>query len=197
MRHVQVGETLDGGNGADRLEVAGGVDLSSENAISNFETLQLDGDVTLGTYQLGAFAHLTTQYSGTYNLRAGAAGSYTLAGKTVAGNIHFIGSGGNDTITGSSASDWLNGASGTDTLDGGLGDDVLNFTKGEIAFDIINNFQSAAAAGGDILQLSGYSNAAKLQSDGGSAYSVIDGSSVEHLQIHANALLTSQDYRFV
>jgi Ca2+-binding RTX toxin-like protein len=194
---AQIGEKLDGGGGSDTLKLADGADLSPDTSIVGFETLRLDGNGTIGASQVADFNTFATTFGSTDDLFAAKAGAYNFAGKTVASNIHFIGSSGNDTITGSDGNDWISGGGGVDTLTGGSGADTFALAFGEAAGDIIKDFQGAGSSGGDVLQLSGYGVGATLSADGGSAYSVHYSGGVDHFTIHADATLTSGDVRFV
>ncbi len=198
---AQTGETLDGGSGVDTLLLSDNANFAPDNPTTNFDTLAIDYRATVGANQLADFSTISGDggSSGSiFYLYGASAAVYDFSGKTVDSRIHFIGSTGHDTITGSSGNDWLNGGGSSDTLTGGAGNDTFAFAKGELAGDIIKDFQGAGVGGGDTLRLSGYGSGATLQHDTGSAYTVHFGTSgAEHLTIVANATLTTSDYTFV
>lgn len=132
------GETIDGSSGSDTLITTGGnLSLAS---IYSVETMQISGsDATLSSSQLSDFTTLENSYSGPVTLTASAAGTYSLAGKTVTGVFNLTGTSGDDTftgnnvaqtLTGNGGSDILDGAGGGDSLIGGTGDDIYKLNLG-------------------------------------------------------------------
>jgi Ca2+-binding RTX toxin-like protein len=128
---VPSGESIDGGNGTDRLTVGNSGMNPSSMAVANMEELYLNTGVTALTVsaaQLADFETITHQSGGSqaFSLTAAAAGTYSLAGKTITGVPTLNGSSGADTLTGSSGNDTVNGNAGNDTIEGGAGNDTLN-----------------------------------------------------------------------
>jgi Ca2+-binding RTX toxin-like protein len=128
---VPSGESIDGGNGTDRLTVGNNSMNPSAMTVANMEELYLNSGVTALTVsasQLADFETITHQ-SGSgqaFTLTAAAAGTYSLAGKTITGVVTLAGSSGADTLTGSSGNDTVNGNAGNDIIEGGGGNDTLN-----------------------------------------------------------------------
>ncbi|WP_085663268.1 peroxidase family protein [Pseudomonas sp. B5(2017)] len=81
-----------------------------------------------------------------------------------AGNDTLFGDDGNDILSGGNGSDFLNGAAGNDTVNGGAGDDTMMATDGNDVFqfaagfgnDLIINFDSDAAGGQDLLDITAF-----------------------------------------
>jgi Ca2+-binding RTX toxin-like protein len=133
---VPSGEIIDGGDGTDRLTVANS-GMTPLATLSNMEELYLDSGVTainLTAAQLDDFDTITHQNGGSqaFSITAQAAGTYSLAGKTITGVATLNGSSGNDTLTGSSGNDTLRGFAGADTINGGDGNDTIQIFSGEV-----------------------------------------------------------------
>jgi Ca2+-binding RTX toxin-like protein len=133
---VPSGEIIDGGDGTDRLKVTNN-NMSPLAAVSNMEELYLNNGVTainLTAAQLDDFSTITHQNGGSqaFSITAQAAGSYSLAGKTITGILTLNGSSGTDTLTGSSGNDILRGMAGADTINGGDGNDNIQIFSGEV-----------------------------------------------------------------
>lgn len=134
---VPSGETIDGGDGTDKLTVANS-GMTPLATLSNMEVLYLNSGVTainLTAAQLDDFSTITHQSGGStaFSITAQAAGTYSLAGKTITGAATLNGSSGNDTLTGSSNDDILRGFAGADTINGGDGNDTIQIFSGEVS----------------------------------------------------------------
>jgi Ca2+-binding RTX toxin-like protein len=180
-----VGEVLDGGAGNDTLEVEGGTSLA-DAVISNFERLDMTGTVTLTAAQLAGFDSVI----GSGTLQAAAPGTYDLGLVSIATNITFAGSNGNDRIIGSAIVNRINGGTGTDTI-------VLS--KGGVQGDIITGFEGAGLANGDVLELVGFGAGATFAFVSGTTYRITDGADEETLSITTigGAQVTAADVVFV
>lgn len=126
---VTSGDSIDGGNGTDRLTVGNNSMNPSAMTVANMEELYLNSGVTavtLSASQLADFETITQASSASFSITAAAAGTYSLAGKTISGAATLNGSSGADTLTGSSGADTVNGNAGNDLIEGGAGNDTLN-----------------------------------------------------------------------
>ncbi|HWN52119.1 MAG TPA: Hint domain-containing protein [Xanthobacteraceae bacterium] len=147
---VANGTTITGGTGTNILQASGDI---SNIIISNIQTLDVSGAVTLTAAQFNEFSAVQASTSSSANINAATAGTYSLQGKSTAaismfalssGGTTLIGNdagsemlvaspSGNDTlIAGNGANDSLFTGNGADTLIGGTGGD--NFiVKGVLA----------------------------------------------------------------
>jgi hypothetical protein len=128
---VPSGESIDGGNGTDRLTVGNNNMNPSAMAVANMEELYLNSGVTNLTVsgsQLADFETITHANGGgqAFTLNAAAAGAFSLAGKAITGVATLNGTSGADTLTGSANADTVNGNAGNDIIEGGAGNDTLN-----------------------------------------------------------------------
>jgi Ca2+-binding RTX toxin-like protein len=126
---VPSGESIDGGNGTDRLTVNNSGMNPSSMTVANMEELYLNSGVTaitLSASQLVDFETITQATSAAFTITAASAGAYSLAGKTLTGAATLNGSSGADTLTGSANADTINGNNGDDIIEGGAGNDTLN-----------------------------------------------------------------------
>ena len=148
---VMTGATIDGGAGDDTILMTGGGDLSAA-AVSNVETLQVGGAVTLTAAQLAGFVGLT----GGGTLTAAAAGTFDLGIKAGANIINLTGSAGDDVLSGDGNAQILDGGDGNDTLMGGGGADTLLGGNGDDVFivttgDVVTGATIDGGAGANIL----------------------------------------------
>lgn len=120
------GTTVTGGGGIDTL-VAGN-DITQLAIASDVETLKLaNSSVKLTAAEFANFTKIQGPQSGTGTLYASTAGTYSLAGKTLVGNItvDLSQATGNNTLVAADSGSTLKAGSGNDTLTGGAGDDTL------------------------------------------------------------------------
>ncbi len=171
--------------------------------------------------------HVVSPVAGTVNVTVTNNATYTSGGpgddvinRSAFSNSQLVnGQDGADTITGGSGPDTLNGGNGNDvlkggpgadTFTGGAGADIFLFTQADFpatpSFEKITDFTGAgngAAAGDDVIQLSGFTFGASLVhiSDVGlnHIYDVVDGAFHGRLvvQYAGNAPLQAGDYVFV
>jgi VCBS repeat-containing protein len=119
----------------------------------------IDGKLKNGTN--GADAIVGTNGDDTINGASGdddissGADSDVLNGGS--GKDYLSGGSQNDTLNGNTDADTLSGGDGSDQLRGGTGDDTFVFNFGEDGFDTIIDFNRGGVAGGDVIQLQGFS----------------------------------------
>ena len=137
------------------------------------------------------------------------AGNFTGTGNTLANAI--TGGGGNDTLDGGVGNDTLNGNAGIDTLIGGAGDDTMTGGAGNDFFafatgfgrDLITDFNSNAAGGQDLLDISGlgitaaaFAGSVTLAgASGGSTLITIGGNSINLDRVNLNTI-NATDFKF-
>ena len=151
----EVANTINGLQGADRMEGMGGndtyvVDNLSDKAIENAANGGIDVVRASVNFTLGQFVeNLTLTGLGAIN-GTGNSLSNAIIGNDAAnaltgnaGNDTLTGNAGNDTLTGNSGNDTLTGNAGNDTLTGGVGKDKLTGGTGLDVFD----FNSLADSG--------------------------------------------------
>jgi Ca2+-binding RTX toxin-like protein len=131
------GDSIDGGNGFDRLTVDSQMDLSAMT-VTNMEELFLTSRVhviALSSAQLADFDAITAADGSAqdFAINAASAGTYSLAGKIITGNITLVGTSGDDTLIGSSGNDHFIGLGGADIIQAGDGDDSIFIRVGEAA----------------------------------------------------------------
>jgi hypothetical protein len=150
-------DTLNGGGGDDTLRGGAANDSIAGGA---------------GTGDLIDFSDATGAIN--FTLAAGGSGSFAAAGlgtDTYSGIEGMIGSGFSDTLSGSTGNDILVGGSGADTMSGGTGADTFRFLNSDApALDSITDFDTAAPALGDMLDI------ADVLDSAGNTW--VDGSSV-------------------
>lgn len=120
------GTTVSGGGGIDTL--LAGNDITQLAIASDVETLKLaNSSVKLTAAEFANFTKIQGPQSGTGTLYASTAGIYSLAGKTLVGNItiDLSQATGNNTLVAADSGSALRAGSGNDTLTGGVGDDTL------------------------------------------------------------------------
>ena len=149
-------DVLDGGEGADTLQLTEGSDaFFLHDAYSLFNT-----GATLSSDARGM--HSNARTTGIETLLAGAGDdiidltslNYTLGGIRVeggAGNDILWGNVGADQLLGGEGNDILFGGAGANTLTGGAGADIFQYAKGGSAHDSIGDFQM----GSDKIELYG------------------------------------------
>ncbi|MDP3651270.1 MAG: DUF4347 domain-containing protein [Rhodoferax sp.] len=149
-------DVLDGGEGADTLQLTEGSDaFFLHDAYSLFNT-----SATLSSDARGM--HSNARTTGIETLLAGAGDdiidltslNYTLGGIRVeggAGNDILWGNVGADQLLGGEGNDILFGGAGANTLTGGAGADIFQYAKGGSAHDSIGDFQM----GSDKIELYG------------------------------------------
>jgi Ca2+-binding RTX toxin-like protein len=133
---VLFGESIDGGDGFDRLVVSDN-NMGPRATFSNMEELFLSSGVTnvfLTSEQLDAFNTITHQdgSGAAFSITARAAGTYSLEGKTINGILTLNGSAGADTLIGSSGDDILSGKGGADIIQAGDGNDIILINSNEV-----------------------------------------------------------------
>jgi len=149
-------DSLFGGEGNDRLEGGMGADV-------------LDGGLGFDTAQYWASAAgVTVNLSLTGAQNTGGAGVDTLVGiENLSGSFladTLTGNAGDNILYGSFGADILRGGLGFDTLNGGNDADVFHFAAGD-GHDHLSGFD--AGAGGDRLEITGYSTFLSLQTADG------------------------------
>jgi Ca2+-binding RTX toxin-like protein len=117
---------VDGGEGNDTLRfvsttgmLLGDADFGGFSNIESYDFSGVTGDVEI---TIGSNA----QALGIATLSGGTANSTLSANASYAGNVHFTGGAGADSLSGNSGNDTLLGLGGNDTLLGGDGDDLLD-----------------------------------------------------------------------
>ena len=166
-------DTLTGGTGADAMN--GGdqndtyfVDNVGDTAAESFNDALGGVDIVFSTVTHGPLGfgieNLTLQGAGNIN-GTGNGNANIILGN--AGNNTLSGAGGNDTITGGNGNDVLIGGAGADVLIGSAGNDRFDFNAvtelGALVAganvppfavrDLINGFNGAGAAAGDLIDL--------------------------------------------
>jgi len=168
---VGAGTTITGGAGSNILQATNDI---SNILISNVQTLDVIGAVTLtaaqfdefSTIQTSTFANINAATGGVYslagkavdaiNLTAQSSAGTTLIGNDAAGEMLTASTAGNDNLTAGNGGDTLNAGGGNDTLLGGAGNDTLNagtgdaFMQGNGGNDIYN-FANASPTGNYII----------------------------------------------
>ena len=130
------GDTVDGGNGTDTLQLsAGSHSFSNDASIQNIQTITLNAS--------GTTVDLTGQTEG-LSITGAAGGDIITAGS------------GNDIISGAGGADTITGAGGADTISLGSSDSasdvvLFNSTSG---MDIVKQF-TAGSSNGDIMKYTG------------------------------------------
>jgi Ca2+-binding RTX toxin-like protein len=135
--NVPFGESIDGGDGIDRLVVSNSNMHPFRATISNMEELFLNSgvqNVFLASEQLADFDIITHQdgSGAAFSITAEFAGTYSLAGKTVTGILTLNGSSGADTLIGRAGDDILSGKGGADTIQAGDGNDTILINSNEV-----------------------------------------------------------------
>ena len=125
-------DSVDGGDDADRIEIAGAISIGAAGAdslarVTRVEELRQTA-AGASTVILGSNAALSDFR--TIDLSAAGANASTVTLTGVTRGVTVIGGAGADVLTGGSGSDTLMGAGGADTLRGGEGDDVLEGSDG-------------------------------------------------------------------
>jgi Ca2+-binding RTX toxin-like protein len=167
---VASGESMNGGAGTNTIE-ATNADLSLAT-LTSIQAL----DAHTGTVKVSAaqFSALTTfnAVDGSTTIEASAAGTYSLASKTLAGTVNLLGSSGNDTLIGVSGAQTLSGAAGDDYIEAHSGAD---FVYGGADADSLHGFADndtvSGGTGNDTV--SGGAGADQLNGDDGT--DTIDG----------------------
>ncbi len=156
-------DNLSGTPANDLLQGFGGDDQINAGAGDDV-LLGGDGNDSLNS---GAGNDILIGGEGDDDINSGAGDDCIYAGP---GNDHAFGGAGNDTVAdgagddfleGKSGNDTLLGGSGADTLIGGSGDDVFVYDSGDggatlALADVIEDFEGAGAAGGDVIDLSSF-----------------------------------------
>jgi len=187
--------TLNGGSGVDEIFGKKGNDVVHGNDGSDY----IQGDEGLDTVFGDAGNDAIFGNNGADSLYGGAGTDY------MEGNIgadRLYGDAGTDYMFGNDGSDTLSGGAGNDDLYGGAGNDRFAFEMGT-GQDIINDFQNAGAATGDIIQVDDLIYNTKSQILSHITYA--DGDAVLHLEgtntvtivgVAVNAL-TAADFQII
>ncbi|SFK87048.1 beta strand repeat-containing protein [Falsiroseomonas stagni] len=207
---VVAGERLAGGAGMDVLFADTNVNISAAAAITGFETLLLDANVSvaLATSQVASFKIIDAEGAFGWNLLAANTGTFDFRRTVLDVSVGFVGSTGGDSILGGSASERFDGGAGADTINpgdgadtllGGTGDDVFVLVAGQADGDRIADFAGAGAAGGDRLRFEGFGANASFAHVGGGLYEIrVGGVAVETFTlVAAGAVANNSDAVFV
>ena len=200
------GASFNGGGGLNLLELASGVNLGDDRTTPvNFQHLQIDGQETITSAQLSAFATITTINNFNEALVGDGTGTYSLLGKTTGSGLQLAAGTGTESLVGGTG-DYLAGGVGNDTLVaasggvvtlvGGSATTLFVLDKGAAAGDSILNFTGAGAPGGDVLDLNGFGKGASLTFVDGSTYAVNFTGGSETITVSANHQLAAGDYKF-
>ena len=200
------GANFNGGGGLNVMELAANVNLGLDaTAPANFQHLQIDGQDTITSAQLSAFATITTLNNYTIALVGDGTGTYSLLGKTTGSGLQLVAGTGTESLIGGTG-DYLAGGVGNDTLVaatggvvtllGGSATTLFVLDKGAAAGDSILNFTGAGVAGGDVLDLHGFGTGASLIFVGGSTYAVNFTGGSETFTVAASHQLAAGDYKF-
>ena len=173
-------DTIRGGAGTNRLFGEAGNDIFGGDL--EFGVHIIDGGAGADTFLASSAGETVTVNLDTGTVTGGYASGSTLVSIEAAnaGNanfaVEFIGSaraetlrGGNlaDTLSGGGGNDRIQGGRGGDMLSGGAGNDIFVFAaRGDVAGDIIVDFEGAGVAGGDVLVFTGYGPGATLSNVG-------------------------------
>ena len=188
---VVAGERLAGGAGMDVLFADTDVNISAAAAITGFETLLLDANVsvTLAASQIASFKVIDAEGAFGWNLIAANTATFDFRKTILDASVGFVASAGADRILGGAASerfdggagaDTINSGDGADTLLGGTGDDVFVLVAGQADGDRIVDFAGAGAAGGDSLRFEGFGANASFAHVGSGLYEIrVGGVAVE------------------
>ncbi|MEE2862469.1 MAG: family 16 glycosylhydrolase [Pseudomonadota bacterium] len=187
-------DTLDGKGGADEMHGGTGndtywVDNAADRIIERsgegYDWTHASVNWTLSSdveaLSLRTAAHINGTGNGSANFIKGNSGNNVISG--MAGDDVLEGRGGNDVLI---------GGTGNDRLIGGLGRDVFRFTAGD-GQDTITDF---AAAGGEVLEVQGYSGHQGLRAESGGTRVVLSSSDSIFLEGVAPNALSAQNFRF-
>ena len=149
-----LGNTIVGGNGTDDLN--GGLGVDNLNAGAGSDTYRVDDSADVVAEQV------TNGNGGGTDTVISTANSYTLSNTnidnlTFAGTGNFVGTGNgaNNVIIGGAGVDTLTGLGGNDTLTADGDADFFLYTANNFGTDTITDFDSNAAGGQDLIDLSG------------------------------------------
>jgi Ca2+-binding RTX toxin-like protein len=160
---VRFADIVDGGDGADTVQLTNGNDaFFLHDAYSLFNANAVLANDAQGKLNIA-------RVSAIENIHGGAGDDiidltstdYTIAGVSLfgeAGNDILWGNIGNDTLQGVDGNDTLFGGAGNNTLNGGAGADLFQYAKGGTAHDTIEDFQVST----DKIQLYGATSAAEV-----------------------------------
>lgn len=156
-------DVLDGGNGADTLDLTAGNDAfflhDAYSLFSSGTALANDGRGMPSTARLG---NIEVIHAGAGNdLIDLTSPNYAIAGVLIdggAGNDILWGNAGDDTILGGEGNDVIFGGAGHNTLSGGAGSDSFQYVKTGTAHDVIQDF----LPGTDFIQLFGAASVSEV-----------------------------------
>ena len=196
---------LIGGAGNDLLNGLGGADTMRGGLGNDTYVADLNGDAVIEAVGAGvdlvqATTLLYTLGANVENLFFTGVGNFTGNGNVLANTL--TGGAGADTLRGLDGNDRLVGGAGNDTLEGGLGNDILVFSTAGFGVDNIIGFDSDAAGGQDLLDLSGlgvtaatFAARVHVTDTGTSLTVVVDGGGTFVLQnVASTAQLTTTDF---
>ena len=144
---VRFADVLDGGDGADTIELTSGNDaFFLHDAYSLFNTSVTLVNDAKGLASSARVSAIDVIHGGTGDdIIDLTSTDYSIAGVLLDGgadNDILWGNAGNDTLLGGDGADTLYGGSGNNALNGGLGADVFQYAKGGTAHDTIEDFQA-------------------------------------------------------
>jgi Ca2+-binding RTX toxin-like protein len=142
---------MDGGAGDDVYLSSSGDDLIIEAVGGGFDTQITD---FTGTTTIAANVEQLVLNGGA-TIGLGSAGNDVLIAVGAAGAVTLDAGAGNDVIYGSTAGDLLTGGAGDDYIIGYGGNDLMDFRNAGSGADTIADFDSDAAGGQDLIDVSG------------------------------------------
>jgi Ca2+-binding RTX toxin-like protein len=201
IRGSEGDDYIDGRGGLDELnyvDVVTGqathgvtVDLS-QNLVSDDGFGGTDQVYNMERVRGSMFDDTITGDNGDNRLR-GEEGNDVLSG--LGGDDLLIGDVG-DTPAAAGGADTLDGGAGVDTLVGGVGDDKFVFFAGEAQDDVVQDFEGAGVAGGDLLEFH-YGGNGTVTYAGGDLWTISGDNGTDTIQIAGVTTLDSSDYLFV
>lgn len=181
-----------GNQGADAMDGGGGTDTVSYegSTLAVFVRLQTPGQA-VGT-QTAFGGHAAGDTLTNFENAIGSSNNDNLLGSLNANAL--AGGAGNDVLNGWNGNDVLNGGIGNDDLEGGLGNDIFVFSA-NFGDDLVRGFDSNAAGGQDLLDISGlgvdagdFSTSVVIQQSGANTLVTIDGDTITLVGVSAGTV---------